>query len=225
MGYSGKLKEKGLAIELRKKGLSYSEIRKQVDISKDSLSRWCRDIILSPTQLERLIHKKLEGSEKGRLVGSKILQNRRIKETQELLEQGKKEVGNLNKRERFLVGIALYAGEGTKTDRKVSFANSDPLLIKFMASWFREFCNIEESSFRGALWIHENRNENLAKEYWSEITNIPIEHFHKSYIAENKSSSRKIRKHIHKYGIFRVGFSNSKVHRKIMGWIAGAVTS
>ena len=47
MGYFGKLKEKLKAQELRRNGFSYSEILLQVSVSKDTISRWCRDIVLS----------------------------------------------------------------------------------------------------------------------------------------------------------------------------------
>lgn len=221
MGYAGKLKEKGLAIKLRNRGLSYRDIQKQVKVSKDTLSRWCRDIILSPDQLEKLRQNKLKGAEKGRIIGAKRQQDRRIKETLELLESGKSEVGNLTKRERFLIGIALYAAEGTKVDGQVVFSNSDPKLISFMAKWFKEFCMVQNSKFRGNLWIHENHDELRATKFWSKLTGIPLKQFHKSYIAENKINSKKIRKHIHEFGVFGISFSDSKKHRKIMGWISG----
>ena len=47
MGYIGKLKEKKLAIKLRRKGYSYREIQKKVKVSKGSLSLWCRGVILN----------------------------------------------------------------------------------------------------------------------------------------------------------------------------------
>ena len=82
MGYSGKLKEKEQAIKLRKKGLSYSEIRKSVPVSKDTLSRWCRDVVLKPRQLERIRQKRLSGAEKGRILGAKKQQQNHLMKTQ-----------------------------------------------------------------------------------------------------------------------------------------------
>ena len=61
MGYAGKLEEKQLALRLRQKGYSYSEIKKKVPVSKDTLSRWCRDVILDCDQLETLRKKQLKG--------------------------------------------------------------------------------------------------------------------------------------------------------------------
>ena len=60
MGYAGKIKEKNQALKLRKQGLSYNEIREKIPVSKDTLSRWCRDIVLSPGHMEKLLQKRLK---------------------------------------------------------------------------------------------------------------------------------------------------------------------
>jgi len=84
MGYSGKLELKEKAIDLRKQGLSYSEIRKTVRVSKSTLSFWCRDVAISEEQALRLYKKELEGSEKGRIKGAKKQQRIRIEKTKPL---------------------------------------------------------------------------------------------------------------------------------------------
>lgn len=221
MGYTGNLELKQKAQELRRKGLSYKEIQKIVFVPKSTLSGWCRDIALTEEQALRLFKNKLKGSERGRIIGAKRQQAKRIEEIKKLLEEGKSEVGILNKRDRFIAGIALYAAEGTKKDKNCCFSNSDPLLIKFMANWFREFCFVPESKLRGAIWIHEGLDENAAKNYWAKLVNISPTQFHKTYIAKNKTESKKIRKNLHNYGVFSLRFSDAKIHRKIMGWIAG----
>ena len=85
----------------------------------------------------------------------------------------------------------LYAGEGAKGDGKGVFANSDPRIIKFMMRWFKEFCNLPISKFRGAIWIHEGLDQRKAKIFWSELTGIPEQQFHKTYIAKDKKDSKK----------------------------------
>jgi len=223
VGYSGKLEEKKLALKLRGEGCSYSEIQKKVPVYKSTLSYWCRDVILTQAQMERLRKKKLEGSERGRFIGSKILQERRVRETRRVIEEGIKEVGELNKRDRFVAGVALYLGDGYKNDKSVGFSNANPEIIRFMMSWFRKFGKVPEEKFRGQIWIHDNLNERKAKRFWSELTRIPINQFHKSYIAENKVNSKKIRKNINEYGVFAIRISNSWLQRKIMGWLSGVL--
>ena len=44
-----------------------------------------------------------------------------------------------SERDLFVAGIALYAGEGRKTDGGVGFANSDPRMIALFLPWLRTF--------------------------------------------------------------------------------------
>jgi hypothetical protein len=220
MGYYGKIEEKNRAINLRKRGFSYSEIRKEINASKSSLSKWCRDVILSVDQLERLKNKKLTGGEKGRLLGAKVNQKKRESQIKEMFDFGKKEVGKLSQRERFIAGIALYIGDGLKGDKAIGFSNSDPIAIKFMMSWLREFAEIPENKFHGQIWIHDNLDEKKARTYWSKLTKIPENQFAKSYIAKNKVGSNKIRKQLHRYGVLAIRVPFAEKQRKILGWMA-----
>lgn len=220
MGYVGKLDEKIKAQSLRKTGLSYGAIMQQIHVSKDTISRWCRDIELTQDQKRKLLENKMFGQKKGSIVAADNKRQARIIRTQTIYKEAKKEIGNLSKRDRFIAGITLYAGEGDKGDGHGGFANSDPKLIKFMMSWFIEFCEIPLSRFRGAIWIHEGLDADKAKKYWSELTGIPQNQFFKTYIAENKIDSKKVRKNIHQYGVFAIKFSVSDKQRRIMGWIS-----
>lgn len=221
VGYAGKLDEKQLAFKLRSRGLSYSEIRKRVRVSKSTLSLWCRDVILSPSQLERLKQRKIRGAELGRFIGAKKQQEKRIQITRRLLSEGRKEMGILNDRERFVAGASLYLGDGCKGDRTVGFSNSNPRIIKFMMGWFREFCEVSEEKFRCQIWIHDNLNERKAKLFWSKTTGVVPQNFHKSYIAKNKIDSKKVRKQLHKHGVMSIIVSDRNLQRKILGWMSG----
>lgn len=223
MGYAGKLSEKEQAIKLRKRGLSYKEILKKVIVSKSTLSIWCRHIALTTSQLERLENRKLKGAELGRFRGAKIQQQIRIEKTKMLIRSGIKEVGNLNKRDRFIAGIALYLGDGLKGDQGVGFSNSNPKIVRFMMKWFREFCSIPESKFTGQIWIHDNLNESKAKKFWSVLTNIPLSQLQKSYVAKNKTESKKIRKKLHKNGVFAIRVNSREKQRKLIGWMSGVL--
>ena len=223
MGYAGKLKLKLKARELRKKGLSVKEIQKRLGVSRSSVSLWVRDIQLRRKQLEKLYLNKKTGALKGSIIGAKKKQREREELTRKLITEGRKEVGNISRHDRFIAGIALYCGEGSKTDGDVSFTNSDSKAIKFMANWLREFCGVTKERLRGSLYIHDNLNEIEAEKYWSKITKIPLQQFTKAYIAKN--NPHRLRKVKHPYGVFRIRISDVNLHRKIMGWISGILRS
>ncbi|GMX58531.1 MAG: hypothetical protein MCSN_1850 [Candidatus Microsyncoccus archaeolyticus] len=215
----GKLDLKLKAKELRKKGFSIKEIRKELNVSLSSVSVWVRDVRLNKKQLDKLYLNKKTGNLKGSIVAAQNKIKKREEITKIFNETGRKEVGRINKRERFIAGVAIYAGEGGKTDRDISFVNSDPRMVKFMVDWFKDFCNISNDKLRGSLYIHDDLNENKAKSFWSKLSGIPLSQFTKSYIAKNNKN--RLRKKKHNYGIFRIKISNAFLHRKIMGWVDG----
>lgn len=225
MGGYKDLERKLLAQKMRASGYSYREIREKIVVSKGTLSVWCRDIALTEEQALRLSKKKLLGAERGRIIGAKRQQARRIKQIEDLCQIGKNQVGKLTKRDRFVIGVALYCAEGTKGDKSIGFANTDPKVISFMAGWFREFCDMDDKKLKGAIWIHDNLDENKAKEFWSKISGIPVERFHKTYKVKPKNNSNKIRKNIHSYGVFSIRVGNAKVKRLLNGWMAGIFDS
>ncbi|MDD5098128.1 MAG: hypothetical protein PHD31_00155 [Candidatus Pacebacteria bacterium] len=215
----GKLDLKIKARELRKNGESIKEIKRKLRVSLSSVSVWVRDVELSKGQLKRLYLNKKTGNLKGSIIAAqnKIKQRKLI--TEKLKAEGSKEIGLLSKRDRFVVGISIYAGEGGKTDGDISFVNSDYKLINFMMNWFKDFCNVPMSKFRGSLYIHDDLNEVSAKKFWSKLTGIPLSQFTKSYIAKN--NTKRLRNKKHENGIFRIKVCNTNLHRKIMGWVDG----
>ncbi len=221
MGYQGKYQEKQLAINLRSQGLSYSEIYKHITVSKDTLSRWCRDVLLDDNQIKLLQQKRINGGQKGGIVASENKKRKRIKITERITRDAIIEIGRLNDREIFLVGVALYLGEGLKGDCEVGFTNGNTKVIEFMMFWFRKVCKVAESKFRGQIWIHDNLDMVKAKHFWHKLTGIPLSQFRKTYIAKNNNNSKKIRKQIHENGIFAIKISDVKLQRRILGWCAG----
>lgn len=47
------------------------------------------------------------------------------------------ELGALSDSAELAAGVALYAGEGSKTEGSVTFANSDTQMMAFFCAWFR----------------------------------------------------------------------------------------
>ena len=206
--------KKELAQGLRREGLSYKEILEQVSVSKGTISLWCRDIELTLEQKECLKAKR--ASYHGQLRGAKIQQARRIAETERIKTLAKSELKPLTDYEIKIAGIMLYWGEGDKAHHKVVISNSNPELIKFMMRWFRKVCYVPESKFRAQVHIHSGQNELEIKEFWSEITGIPLSKFQKTHVKKEGTGHRK---NILYNGTLRVIICDVRLLRKILGWI------
>src|SRR3989338_756035 len=133
-GMNAKVNMRVRAIALRKKGLSYNEIRLQVPVSKSSLSLWLKHIRLSPKHRARLYTKQIQILSRG--TPSQI--ERRKREVAVLNENARKEISlPLSLETHRFIGAALYWAEGSKT-KNFEITNSDPVLIAFMVQWFHD---------------------------------------------------------------------------------------
>lgn len=225
MGYYGKIEEKELAKSLRKKGYSYGKIQLVTGLSKDTISRCCRDIKLTKRQVEQLNINRKQGQNLGSIRGAKSNQLKRINSEKAFLDEGIKQIGVVSRRDRFIFGISMYQAEGSKTNHAVEFTNSDPATIKFMVKWLDEFCEIKPADIKCSLWLHDNLNETEAINYWTKYLKISKSQFGKTYIAKNKVNSAKVRKNIHSFGIIKIRFYDTFKLRLILGWIKGVLTT
>jgi hypothetical protein len=103
----------------------------------------------------------------------------------------------------------------------VVFCNSDPQIVKLMMKFFRRVCNVPEIKFKPQIQIHPNIEENIAKQYWSKITGLPIQQFRKTLKQVSKSSKFKRDKQALPYGVFRLYISDVNLVHKIRGWLKG----
>jgi len=163
MGYRGKLAEQQQARQLRRTGLPLAEIALRVGVAKSSVSLWVRDVEFAPVR----------SPPRGRRRDPNALQRRRQAEIDRLLVEGRARIGRLSEREFLVAGVALYAGEGTKRDGALRFANRDPRMIFFYYCWLRRFFEIDESRLRVRLYLHEGLDLAASVSYWSALTAIP----------------------------------------------------
>jgi len=148
-----KFAEKVKATRLRQSGKSYREILKNISVSKSTLSLWLRDIYLTERQINNLRSKR----QRAAYLGAESNQNKRIRETEKILEDARKEAYLLMRNPLFISGLMLYWAEGDKSERleMVKFTNADPLMIKLAMKWFREICKVDEIKFRICIHMHE----------------------------------------------------------------------
>jgi len=208
-----KIEEKLKAIELRKQGLSYSEINKTIKVSRSTLSLWLRNIPLSERQI-----RELKGRDKSRHYGAQARIKKRINKTRKILSRGIKEAKELSSNNLFVSGLMLYWAEGTKFNESVKFSNSDPLMIKLIMKWFREICRVPENKFRVEVHIHTLHVKEDIEKYWSTITQVPLNQFHKTMV---KPTTLKQRKNKLYEGTCSIRINDVDLYRKIMGWKTG----
>lgn len=218
--------EKQKAVELRRAGLSYREIRRQVSVSKSTLSLWLRSVGLSYPQKQRLTAKKLLAGRRG---GRKV-HLARVERVQRTLAEGEAEAkqrledGDVS----WAIGTALYWAEGTKekawrTAPGVDFTNMDPTMVALMRAWLQRNAGVSESDVSYAIYIHKDADINAALQYWTARLSVSSDRF-KVYLKRPNHLTR--RKNVGRdyHGTIRIRVRRSTgLNRRIAGWISGLV--
>jgi hypothetical protein len=181
-----KRKEKEKAIQLRKLGKSYREIRALLLVSKASLSLWLRDYPLSAKKMRELRDfnvKRIEHYQETR-------RRQRDIKLAEIYKTEKARILPLSRNELLIAGLFLYWGEGSKStlSNYVAFSNTDPAMIVFFIKWLEHFgCERNKLVIR----MHFYKDMDIVKEtnYWAKTLRISNSQFKKPYIKESKFSS------------------------------------
>ena len=216
---------KNKAIELRKKGKTYSEILGDIKVSKSTLSLWLRDVGMSKAQKQVFSEKK----RLGQLKGAKARKTQRIELSEKIFSESEKEVGKISEREFWLIGVTLYWGEGskekdTRPGSGIEFTNSDPHMLRLFIYWLFEIFKLTEDNMVFEIYIHRlymGRIEGV-KKYWSEILNIPVSRFTHVYLKRHTiKTSRKNTGSMYNGNIRIRVKASSTMLRRITGWTRG----
>lgn len=211
MGYRGKVREQEEARRLRAEGKTLLEIATTLNVAKSSASLWVRDVPFTPSP---------------RRIGPRSrrhpFRDAKLRRIEELNVIGRHFIGVLSDEAFLAAGVALYAGEGSKTDGAVRFANSDAGMMRFFCKWLRDLFDIDETRLRARVYLHQGLDLEEAEAFWSEVTDIPLTQFTKPYRAVTDPT---IRRNKHEHGCAYVDYSDADVHRSIMGLVRALLSS
>jgi len=201
------------ALRLRKRGLSYNEIRKILLVAKSTLSYWLKHVPLKAKYRKRLYTKQIAILS----LGSQSQKERRKREVEKIIDGARQEiVFPLSKDAYRLFGAALYWAEGSK-GKMFEITNSDPHFIVFVTRWIHLIFAIPPNQLKARLNIYPQQNEAGIKKFWSNLTGIPVKNFGKTYV---KPLSTGYKKNNLYYGTMRIEIPRSvDLHYRVLGWI------
>jgi hypothetical protein len=211
VGYRGKVEEQERARAMRADGMTLLDIATQLGVSKSSVSLWVRDVEFTSSPRRYGARQRPHPAHEAKL-----------RQIEELDTEGIERVGTLRNDAVLAAGIALYAGEGSKTEGAVRFANTDPTMVRFFCAWLRRFFDVDESRLRVRVYLHQGLDLDAAQRYWSEVTAVPLDQFRKPYRAVADPT---IRRNKHEFGCVYVDYSCTTTHRRIMGLVRALLSS
>lgn len=214
-----KLAEKNKAIELRQGGLSLKQIAENLEVSKGSVSSWVRDIVIPKEVLSNINERRRLGREQSRATRLANI----AKSEAEIDAACKEEILPLSDRDLWIAGLMLYAGEGYKSSkvsgRRVEIANSNPEILRIFINFLIKLCFVPRGKIRIRLMLYKDINQEEAKQFWSRELGVDLNQFSKPFIKTSYKDVlfRHLRRS--KYGTAHVNLYDTKVYKKIIGWI------
>lgn len=196
---------------MRATGMTLVEIAAELDVAKSSVSLWVRDVAFTPKPRQR-----------AQVRGAHPLHLRKLAEIEAANAEGLERIGTMSGEAFLAAGAALYAGEGSKTDGAVRFANTSPEMIRLFCCWFRRYFDVDEARLRARVYLHEGLDLEAAQQHWACITAIPLAQFGKPYRAVADPT---IRHNKHEFGCAYVDYKCSLTHRRIMGLVRALLSS
>lgn len=222
--------KRNIAVEMRTKGLSYSEIENQIHVPVSTLSYWLKKIKLTEDQKKKLNEKRSEAIKRG--LEKKIFNNK--KAIEEIKNNSAKSIKGISGKELWLMGITLYWRErllnGNESDLRkgVKFTSSDPYLVKLFLKWLKDIGRIEDEEIEFDIFLDARKRGSIneAKAYWSDVTDFPESKLSRIYFQKTKTSKKRHLRNTKKtnMGLLRTRVkSSSMLARQIAGWVKGIV--
>ena len=174
-----------LGRDLRRCGLSYGEIMDLIPVKKSTLATWCRDVALTAEQIAAI--KSRRAPEPGK---PRDTQRKRRREIEMIRAQASLEAEHLVHDPLWTAGVAMYWGEGFKTQSQLGIAMADPFGLRLFMKWAYRY-HKPETGFRARINLHADNDENAARHWWSTQLAVPLDAFSKTYIKADGTGHRK----------------------------------
>lgn len=177
--------DKQKAIIMRKRGMSYSQIKNKLGISKSTLSGWLYNMPLSEKRIKELRDNSPVRIEHYR----NTMRAKKEARLKEVYKKVSKDIGNFSKRDLFLAGLFLYWGEGAKsTSSSTILTNTNPAMLKFFIKWLELF-GITRKDLKAKLHLYSDMNIKRGIDFWSKELRIPKSQFRKTHVKKTSSKS------------------------------------
>lgn len=203
-----RLRDREEAIELRKAGYSYSQIKKNLEVSKSTLSLWLRDYPLPEERLRELRDHSDQRIERFRTT----MRRKREERLKKTYDEQLKLILPLNERDLLIAGFFLYWGEGTKHSMNtLVLANTDPAMIRLYVRWLTISLKVPKERIKVKLQLYGDMDREKEFAYWSNVTGVSLSQFRVPQIKVAYSTR------INYKGRFGHGTCDIEVNSVVMG--------
>ncbi len=182
-----RIEEKNKALDLRRKGMSYLQIKEAIGVSKSTLHYWLKDHPLSEERIRELRDNSPRRIERYR---NTMALKREVKRSL-AYDRAKKDIQKLSKRDIFIAGFFLYWAEGAKSDTgTVLLANTDPGMIRMFIVWLK-MLDVPQEKLRVRLQLYSDMDCEAEVVFWMKELELPKSCFRNPTIKKSIADKRR----------------------------------
>jgi len=175
---------KEVAVQLREAGYSYGYIKEKTGLAMSTLSYHLARIPYSPNKHTR---SKIKNAQ---LTSAKTKDAQKKKRLSLAKRKARLLLGKISQRDVVIAGIALYIGEGSKTNNLVRLVNADPAVVCFFIRWLGVL-GVPRSHI--VIRIHAYLDSDTAQmtKFWIETTGLLPTQFQRPCIDMRVNKDRR----------------------------------
>ena len=200
------------AKRLRRSGYSFGRLVKELGVARSTLHSWVGQIKRSEKWLRRDRIRWMKEIQPLTVLANKRKREERVKKIAEEVKSQLKSL-KLNNQIYQIILSMLYWAEGSKRDKQVTFANTDPKLSLLFITLLRKCYPIDEKRLRLRIYLHYYHKKTVVLKFWSELLGVPIGQFQKTFI-KHRSKTKRFRQNY--AGICFIRYSDVVIKDKIM---------
>ena len=189
-------------VKLRQKGFSLKEIASLEKIGIGTAHKYLKSLVICNEGKKILEQKRFPSKLKSR------------KDYLEALALSKKVLSRLSKKDKILIAVSLYWGEGTKKD--FNLINGDPALIYSFLEGIYAF-GVEKDRIRISIRYFENQDKQTVTDFWLRSLKLKKESI-SGFEKVASGTKNKL-----EYGMCRVRIVKPSFHHKLLINLIGEI--
>lgn len=203
------------AKELRRRGFTYVEIAKIVDVSKSTISLWFSREMWSKSITES--NKKRSAKENSKRIS--LLNTARGNQYRKVYTEAERsavtEFKHYKNSPLFIAGLMLYMSDGDIVNPQLiritnTKAETHRIFIKFAV----EYLGVSREKIRFWLLLYPDLNPMKCSQHWSKNLKLPLSQFHKYQVIEGRSTKRTLHD-----GVGNTIIGGTVLKKKLLKWI------
>lgn len=207
--------DKYIALQFRKRGLSYKKIERALGIPRSTLHGWLSDLEWSQ-ELKGDLARRVNYDARQRL---RLINTERRALWERWREAARREAQcefeSLLNNHLFIAGVMLYGGEGSSmlANGNIRHSNTDARMVQLYTRFLRDICRVKLDKLRATLLLYRDLDEDACKKYWSEATGIPPHQFTRTHYLGGRHPTQP------SHGICQVVCNDRQLKEKIHVWL------